>query len=60
MIKYIRKQKINESYGTSPSFSVPERLVQDITNTDLSQVMNNILFCIRGDNNEFRRFKGEI
>lgn len=31
-----------ESYGTSPSFPVPERLVQDIINTDLSQVMNNI------------------
>lgn len=31
-----------ESYGSSPSFPVPERLVQDIINTDLSQVMNNI------------------
>lgn len=31
-----------ESYGTSPSFPVPDRLVQDVINTDLSQVMNNI------------------
>lgn len=31
-----------ESYGSSPSFPVPERLVQDIINTDLNQVMNNI------------------
>lgn len=31
-----------ESYGSSPSFPVPERLVQEIINTDLSQVMNKI------------------
>lgn len=31
-----------ESYGTSPSFPVPERLVKDIINTDLSQVMNKV------------------
>lgn len=31
-----------ESYGTSPSFPVPERLVKDIIDTDLSQVMNKI------------------
>ncbi len=31
-----------ESYGTSPSFPVPDRLVQDIIETDLSQVMNTI------------------
>lgn len=31
-----------ESYGTSPSFPVPDRLVQDVINTDLSQVMNKI------------------
>ncbi len=31
-----------ESYGTSPSFPVPDRLVQDIIETDLSQVMNKI------------------
>lgn len=31
-----------ESYGTSPSFPVPERLVRNIIDTDLSQVMNNI------------------
>ena len=32
-----------ESYGTSASFPVPERLVKDIINTDLSQVMNKVL-----------------
>lgn len=31
-----------ESYGTSPSFPVPDRLVKDVINTDLSQVMNQI------------------
>ena len=31
-----------ESYGTSPSFPVPDRLVDDIIKTDLSQIMNKI------------------
>lgn len=31
-----------ESYGASPAFPVPERLVQDVINTNLSQVMDNI------------------
>ena len=31
-----------ESYGTSPSFPVPEKLVQDIIDTDLSQIMNKL------------------
>ena len=31
-----------ESYGASPSFPVPDRLVEDVINTDLSQVMNKI------------------
>jgi len=31
-----------ESYGTSPSFPVPDRLVKDIIDTDLSQVMNKV------------------
>ncbi len=31
-----------ESYGTSPSFPVPDRLVQNIIDTDLSQVLNNV------------------
>lgn len=31
-----------ESYGMSPSFPVPDKLVEDIINTDLSQVMNKI------------------
>lgn len=42
-----------ESYGTSPSFPVPEKLVQDIINTDLSQVMNKIF-----DKDEERHNKG--
>lgn len=33
-----------ESYGTSSSFPVPERLVKDIINTDLSKVMDKV-FC---------------
>ena len=31
-----------ESYGTSASFPVPEKFVQDIINTDLSQIMDKI------------------
>lgn len=31
-----------ESYGTSPSFPVPDRLVNDVINTNLSEVMNNV------------------
>lgn len=31
-----------ESYGTSPSFPVPENLVEDIINTDLSRVMDKL------------------
>lgn len=31
-----------ESYGTSASFPVPERLVKDIIDTELSQVMNKV------------------
>lgn len=31
-----------ESYGTSPSFPVPDKLVNDIIDTDLSQVMNKV------------------
>ena len=31
-----------ESYGTSPSFPVPDRLVNDVINTNLSEVMNNL------------------
>lgn len=42
-----------ESYGTSPSFPVPEKLVQDIINTDLSQVMNKIF-----DKDDERHNKG--
>ena len=31
-----------ESYGTSPSFPVPEKFVKQIIETDLSQIMNQI------------------
>lgn len=31
-----------ESCGTSPSYPVPDRLVEDISRTDLGQVMNQI------------------
>ena len=31
-----------ESYGTSPSFPVPDRYVKKIIETDLSQVMNEV------------------
>ena len=31
-----------ESYGTSPSFPVPDRYVKKIIETDLSQVMNAV------------------
>ena len=31
-----------ESYGTGPSFPVPTRLVKEIIDTDLSQVMNKV------------------
>ena len=31
-----------ESYGTSPSFPVPERLVKDVINTDFSKVMDKV------------------
>lgn len=41
-IAVIEDNKDFESYGTSPSFPVPERLVKDIIDTDLSQVMNKI------------------
>lgn len=31
-----------ETYGTSPSFPVPDKYVNDIINTDLSEVMNHV------------------
>ena len=41
-IAVIEDNKDFESYGTSPSFPVPDRLVQDVINTDLSQVMDKV------------------
>ncbi len=32
-----------ESYGTSPSFPVPDKLVKDVIDTDLTQAMNKVL-----------------
>lgn len=41
-IAIIEDNKDFESYGTSPSFPVPDRLVQDVINTDLSQVIDKV------------------
>lgn len=41
-IAVIEDTKNFESVGTSPSFPVPERLVEKIIKTDLSQVMDEI------------------
>ena len=41
-IAIIEDNKDFESYGTSPSFPVPERLVEDVINTDLSKVMDKV------------------
>lgn len=41
-IAVIEDNKDFESYGTSPSFPVPDRLVQNVINTDLSQVMDKV------------------
>lgn len=41
-IAIIEDKEDFESYGTSPSFPVPDRLVKDVINTDLSQVMNSV------------------
>lgn len=45
-----------ESYGTSPSFPVPDRLVDDVIKTDLSQVMDKVL----GEDKERHNKKGGI
>lgn len=44
-----------KSFSTSPSFPVPDRLVQDVINTDLSQVMNSIF---EGDNQRHKKGGG--
>lgn len=41
-IAVIEDENSFESYGTSSSFPVPDRLVKEIIDTDLSQVMNNV------------------
>lgn len=41
-IAVIEDNKGFESYGTSPSFPVPDRFVNDVINTDLNQVMNKV------------------
>lgn len=45
-----------ESYGTSPSFPVPDKLVDDVIKTDLSQVMDKVL----GEDKERHNKKGGI
>lgn len=41
-IAVIEDNKDFESYGASPSFPVPDKLVEDIINTDLNKVMDTI------------------
>lgn len=41
-IAVIEDNESFESYGSSPSFPVPDRFVKDIINTDLSQVMDKV------------------
>lgn len=41
-IAIIEDNKDFESYGTSPSFPVPEKFVNDIINTDLNKVMDKV------------------
>ncbi len=41
-VAVIEDNKDFESYGTSPSFPVPDRLVKEIINSDLTCVMNKI------------------
>ncbi len=52
-IAVIEDNKGFESYGTSPSFPVPDKLVQRIIDTEFSSVMNEIF-----GNDEERRNKG--
>lgn len=42
-IAVIEDNKNFESYGTSPSFPVPDSLVQDVIDTNLTNVMNKVL-----------------
>lgn len=42
-IAVIEDNKDFESYGTSPSFPVPDNLVQKILDTNLSEVMDTVL-----------------
>lgn len=55
-VAVVEDDKDFESYGTSPSFPVPERYVEDIIKYDLSQVMNNVL----GKDEERRNHGGAI
>lgn len=42
-IAVIEDNKEFESYGTSPSFPIPDKLVEEVIHTNLSDVMNTIL-----------------
>lgn len=52
-VAIIEDEKDFESYGTSPSFPVPDKLVKKIIDTDLSSVINSIF-----GTDEERRNKG--
>lgn len=43
-IAVMEDNNVFESYGTSPSFPVPERYVKEIIDTDLSQMMDKIFY----------------
>ena len=45
-----------ESYGTSPSFPVPDGLVQKVLDTNLTEAMNTVL----GEDKERHNHKGGI
>lgn len=55
-VAVVEDNKDFASFGTSPSFPVPERYVKEIIETDLSKVMNKILW----EDNERRNHGGAI
>lgn len=55
-IAVIEDNKDFESYGTSPSFPVPEKLVQKVLDTNLTEAMNTVL----GEDNERHNHAGGI
>lgn len=55
-IAVIEDNKNFESYGTSPSFPVPDNLVQKVLETNLSEAMNTVL----GEDKERHNHSGGI